>query len=84
MSCIRSLAAVSFLASIGFSTTVIAQEMISDTTARKQPLTAWGVQFEEFEYRYSDDDEELGVWTADAFLAPTSSKSGCSQPGNTR
>ncbi|HBC36168.1 MAG TPA: copper resistance protein B, partial [Marinobacter adhaerens] len=67
MSCIRSLAAVSFLASIGFSTTVIAQEMISDTTARKQPLTAWGVQFEEFEYRYSDDDEELGVWNADAF-----------------
>ncbi len=67
MSCIRSLAAVSFLASIGFSTTVIAQEMISDTTARKQPLTAWGVQFEEFEYRYSDDDEELGVWDADAF-----------------
>ena len=67
MSCIRSLAAVSFLASIGFSTTVIAQEMISDTTARKQPLTAWGVPFEEFEYRYSDDDEELGVWDADAF-----------------
>ena len=67
MSCIRSLAAVSFLASIGFSTTVIAQEMISDTTARKQPLKAWGVQFEEFEYRYSDDDEELGVWDADAF-----------------
>ena len=26
-----------------------------------------GVQFEEFEYRYSDDDEELGVWNADAF-----------------
>ncbi|WP_148862193.1 copper resistance protein B [Marinobacter fonticola] len=27
----------------------------------------WGVQFEELEYRYSDDDEELGVWDADAF-----------------
>jgi len=38
-----------------------------DTTARKQPLTTWGVQFEEFEYRYSDDDEELGVWNADLF-----------------
>ena len=56
MSCIRSLVAVSFLASIGVSTAVTAQEMISDTTARKQPLTTWGVQFEEFEYRYSDDD----------------------------
>ena len=67
MSCIRSLVAVSFLASIGVSTAVTAQEMISDTTARKQPLTTWGVQFEEFEYRYSDDDEELGVWDADAF-----------------
>ncbi|WP_218972840.1 copper resistance protein B [Neopusillimonas maritima] len=41
--------------------------MISDTTARKKPLTTWGIQFEEFEYRYSDDDEELGVWNADAF-----------------
>ncbi|MCD1630908.1 copper resistance protein B [Marinobacter shengliensis] len=67
MSCIRSLVAVSFLASIGVSTAVTAQEMISDTTARKQPLTTWGVQIEEFEYRYSDDDEELGVWNADAF-----------------
>lgn len=46
---------------------VHAQEMIEDTTARKQPLTTWGVQFEEFEYRYSDDDEELGVWNADFF-----------------
>ena len=67
MSCIRSLVAVSLFVSIGFSTAVTAQEMISDTTARKQPLTTWGVQFEEFEYRYSDDDEELGVWNADAF-----------------
>ena len=67
MSCIRSLVAVSFLASVGFSTAVTAQEMISDTTAREQPLTTWGVQFEEFEYRYSDDGEELGVWNADAF-----------------
>ncbi|HIK73159.1 MAG TPA: copper resistance protein B [Alcanivorax sp.] len=61
------MVAVSFLASIGVSTAVTAQEMISDTTARKQPLTTWGVQFEEFEYRSSDDGEELGVWNADAF-----------------
>lgn len=67
MSRIRSVFAVSLLVSIGFSTAAAAQEMISDTTARKQPLKTWGVQFEEFEYRYSDDDEELGVWNADAF-----------------
>ena len=67
MSRIRLLGAVSLLVSIGFPTALAAQEMISDTTARKQPLTTWGVQLEEFEYRYSDDDEELGVWEADSF-----------------
>lgn len=67
MSCTRSLITVSLLGSIIFPTTLVAQEMISDTTARKKPLTTWGIQFEEFEYRYSDDDEELGVWNADAF-----------------
>ncbi|WP_374706511.1 copper resistance protein B [Marinobacter sp. F4206] len=41
--------------------------MREDTTGRKDPLTVWGVQFEELEYRYSDDDEELGVWNGDAF-----------------
>ncbi|PAV26431.1 copper resistance protein CopB [Tamilnaduibacter salinus] len=41
--------------------------MIEDTTPRKQALTTWGVQFEEFEYRYSDADEELGVWNGDLF-----------------
>ena len=61
MSRIRLLGAVSLLVSIGFPTALAAQEMISDTTARKQPLTTWGVQLEEFEYRYSDDDGELGV-----------------------
>ena len=25
------------------------------------------MQFEELEYRYSDDDEELGVWSGDFF-----------------
>ena len=40
MSRIRLLGAVSLLVSIGFPTALAAQEMISDTTARKQPLTA--------------------------------------------
>lgn len=44
-----------------------AQERIQDTTERKQPLNVWGAQFEEFEYRYSEDDEELGVWDTDFF-----------------
>lgn len=44
-----------------------AQVPMEDTTERKKPLRTWGVQFEELEYRYSDDDEELGVWDADAF-----------------
>lgn len=44
-----------------------AQERIQDTTERKQALKVWGAQFEEFEYRYSDDDEELGVWSGDFF-----------------
>ncbi len=67
MSRIRSLITVSLLGSMVFPTAVAAQEMIADTTSRKQALTSWGVQFEELEYRYSDDDEELGVWSADFF-----------------
>lgn len=67
MSHIRSLIIVSLLGSVIFPAAVTAQEMIEDTSARKQPLTSWGVQFEELEYRYSDDDEELAVWSADAF-----------------
>ncbi|WP_438616551.1 copper resistance protein B [Marinobacter salinexigens] len=38
-----------------------------DDSGRKDALRLWGVQFEELEYRYSDDDEELGVWNGDAF-----------------
>ena len=53
---------------------VSAQERMLDTTERKQPLNVWGAQFEEFEYRYSDDDEEIGVWDADFFMAPTTLK----------
>lgn len=67
MSYIRSFIAVSLLGSIIIPTAVVAQEMIEDTTARKQALTSWGVQVEELEYRYSDNDEELGVWNADFF-----------------
>ncbi|MBW7469809.1 copper resistance protein B [Marinobacter sp. M216] len=44
-----------------------ASDMPEDTSGRKDALTVWGVQFEELEYRYSDDDEELGVWNGDAF-----------------
>ncbi|MBW4933122.1 copper resistance protein B [Marinobacter sp. F4206] len=49
------------------SVPALASDMREDTTGRKDPLTVWGVQFEELEYRYSDDDEELGVWNGDAF-----------------
>ena len=45
----------------------LAQERRQDTTQRIEPLKVWGAQFEEFEYRYSDDDEELGTWNADFF-----------------
>lgn len=67
MSRIQSLIAAGLLVSMGFPGALTAQEMIADTTARKKPLATWGIQFEEFEYRYSDDDEELGVWNADLF-----------------
>lgn len=67
MSHIRSLITVSLLGSLILPAAAAAQEMIADTSARNQPLTSWGVQFEELEYRYSDDDEELAVWSADVF-----------------
>ena len=44
-----------------------AQERRQDTTERKQSLRIWGVQVEQFEYRYSDSNEEVGVWDTDAF-----------------
>ncbi|MFN2349651.1 MAG: copper resistance protein B [Thioalkalivibrio sp.] len=67
MSSRRSLILSTVIALALLPVAAYAQEMIDDTTARKQPLTIWGVQFEELEYRYSDDDEELGVWDADFF-----------------
>jgi len=44
-----------------------AQAAVSEQEDTQSARYFWGVQFEEFEYRYSDDDEELGVWKADAF-----------------
>jgi len=46
---------------------VLGSDMPQDQSGRKDALSLWGVQFEELEYRYSDDDEELGVWNGDAF-----------------
>lgn len=63
----RLLVVTSLLGAALLPNLVAAQDMIADTTARKQPLTSWGVQFEELEYRYSDADEELGVWSGDFF-----------------
>lgn len=54
-----------FVGSVLMPGLAIAQGMMEDTTERKQPLKIWGIQFEELEYRYSDDDEELGVWNGD-------------------
>ncbi len=42
MSRVCTVAAVSLLAAIGFPASLVAQEMISDTTARKKPLSTWG------------------------------------------
>lgn len=44
-----------------------AGDMPVDNSGRKEALRYWGAQFEELEYRYSDADEELGVWSGDAF-----------------
>ncbi|MDX1755505.1 MAG: copper resistance protein B [Marinobacter sp.] len=67
MSDMKSLIVAALLGGIGLPAVASAQAMMEDTTERKQPLSVWGVQFEEFEYRYSDDDEELGAWNADFF-----------------
>lgn len=67
MRCWKPLIAISLLGMATLPMLASAQDRIQDTTDRKKPLTTWGVQFEEFEYRYSDDDEELGVWNADIF-----------------
>lgn len=67
MNPIRSFVAFSLLSSMLLPTAVAAQDMIDDTSARKQALTSWGVQFEKLEYRYSDADAELGVIEGDAF-----------------
>lgn len=63
----KRLVLVTLLASSVLSPVVSAQQLMEDTTERKQALRVWGAQFEELEYRYSDDDEELGAWKADLF-----------------
>lgn len=66
----RLCTAIAVAAALGLAALpaqVSAQERMTDNTQRKQPLKTWGLQFEEFEYRYGDNDEELGVWDADLF-----------------
>lgn len=63
----KRLVLVTLLASSVLSPVVSAQQLMEDTTERKQALRVCGAQFEELEYRYSDDDEELGAWKADLF-----------------
>lgn len=67
MSRCRLLVTLTVLGLSILPTAVSSQERIQDTTERKQTLQVWGIQVEEFEYRYSDDDEELGAWDADLF-----------------
>jgi len=67
MNRLKSLIATGVLGLGAIPLMAFAQDRIQDTTERKQPLIMWGAQFEEFEYRYSDDDEELGVWSGDFF-----------------
>ncbi len=67
MNPIRTLMSISLAGFALLSGTLGAQELLADKTQRKDPLDIWGVQFEELEYRYSDDGEEVGVWDADVF-----------------
>jgi copper resistance protein B len=67
MSFFKSLAVITLAGLVMMPALGLAQERRQDTTPRKEPLKVWGAQFEEFEYRYSDDDEELGVWSGDFF-----------------
>ncbi len=64
---IRIREVASLLVIMALSGALEAQEQMVDSTQRKDSLKVWGVQFEEFEYRYSDGGEELGVWNADMF-----------------
>lgn len=59
-----TLTALTFLATI--SSGVTAQSVLErdEQTAR----TFWGVQLEELEYRYSDNDDEIAVWDGDAYF----------------
>jgi copper resistance protein B len=57
--------AATALAPALFANVAWAQE---NTLAEKDALVFYGLQMEELEYRYSDTDEELGVWDGDAFI----------------
>ena len=56
-----------FFATTSASSVLSAAELIKDETDRNKSFITWGAQVEEFEYRYSDDDQELAVWNADLF-----------------
>lgn len=52
---------------MGLLVSLKVEAMELDDSGRKQSMAFWGIQFEELEYRYSDADEEIAVWDADAF-----------------
>jgi copper resistance protein B len=69
-----TLSALALVFTLPSVSAMAAGDMPVDTSGRKEALTFWGAQFEELEYRYSDDDEELGVWSGDAFFGNDSLK----------
>ncbi len=60
---LRSLFATALTATAALMSMSALAEDIDVQTAKQ----FWGVQFEELEYRYSDNDEDLGSWDGDAF-----------------
>ena len=47
---------------------VAAALSLSPVSAQETNLVFYGVQLEEFEYRFGDEQEELAVWNGDAFV----------------
>ena len=60
------------------NTMALAQE---NTLAEKESGVYYGFQMEELEYRYGDTDEELGVWSGDAFIGTDELKFRCITEG---
>lgn len=60
---LRSLFATALTATAALMSMSALAEDIDVQTAKQ----FWGVQFEELEYRYSDNDEDLGSWDGDTF-----------------